>query len=76
MLLGGALEAPFDSFSDSLFCDRALVGRWDRKDEVIRPYTTSDAMEAGWSWRIDHEHEISRGYVYSSHFLSREAGGV
>ena len=23
-------------------------------------------MDAGWSWQIEHEHHINRGYVYSS----------
>ena len=27
-------------------------------------------MDAGWCWRIDHEHLINRGYVYSSAFLA------
>jgi tryptophan halogenase len=73
-LLGGALNEPFQSYADSLFCDRAVVGGWERgKDEPILPYTTSETMDAGWSWRIDHEHLINRGYVYSSAFISDEA---
>src|SRR5687767_13938504 len=27
-------------------------------------------MDCGWCWRIDHEHQISRGYVYSPEFIS------
>jgi tryptophan halogenase len=27
-------------------------------------------MEAGWSWQIEHENWINRGYVYSSRFLN------
>jgi tryptophan halogenase len=27
-------------------------------------------MDAGWCWRIDHEHLINRGYVYCSAFLT------
>jgi tryptophan halogenase len=69
-LLGRALEEPFISFSPSLFCDRALVGNWQRTDEPILPYTTAETMEAGWCWRIDHEQAINRGYVYSSGALS------
>ncbi len=69
MLLGQALDEPFVSYRGSLFCDRAIIGGWDRTDEPIHPYTTSETMDAGWSWQIEHEHRINRGYVYSSDFL-------
>ena len=69
-LLGRALEEPFDSFDKTLFCDRAVVGGWERTDETILPYTTVEQMDAGWCWRIDHEHHINRGYVYSSQAIS------
>lgn len=69
-LLGTALEAPYESFDKTLFCDRAVVGGWERTDEPILPYTTSEALSAGWSWQIEHEHHINRGYVFSSGFIS------
>ena len=70
VLLGQALLEPFVSYKPTLFCDRAVVGGWDRTGEPIKPYTTGEGMNAGWCWRIDHEHRINRGYVYSSDFLS------
>ena len=73
VLLGKTLGEPFLSFQDRLFCDRAVVGGWDRKemeDQVIRPYTTCEEMDSGWCWQIEHEHRINRGYVYSSRFIS------
>ncbi len=70
ILLGKALQEPFISFESSLFCDRAVVGGWNRKDEVIQPYTIAETMNSGWCWRIDHENRINRGYVYSSAFIS------
>ena len=73
-LLGRALNEPFISYGDSLFCDRAVIGGWARTDEPIKPYTLAETMDAGWCWQIDHEHWINRGYVYSSNFLSDEAG--
>lgn len=69
-LLGRALGTPFVPYDRSLYCDRAIVGTWDRTDEFIYPYTVAETMEAGWCWQIDHEHAINRGYVYSSRFLS------
>jgi tryptophan 7-halogenase len=73
-LLGRTLQEPFISFSPSLFCDRAIVGSWQRTDdEPILPYTTAETMEAGWCWRIEHEHTVNRGYVYSSAAISDDA---
>ena len=69
-LLGGALAEPFVSYDRALFCDRAVVGGWDRTDEPILPYTIAETMEAGWAWQIEHEHHINRGYVYCSQFIS------
>jgi tryptophan halogenase len=72
VLLGKALREPFVPFIRTLFCDRAVVGGWKRTNEPIQPYTVAEGMNAGWSWRIDHEHLINRGYVYSSAFISDE----
>ena len=69
-LLGRALQEPFVSYERSLFCDRAVVGGWERTSEPILAYTTAETMDAGWAWQIEHEHFINRGYVYSSQALS------
>src|SRR5437660_4222984 len=70
LLLSRTLHEPYLSFKPTLFCDRAVWGGWERTDEPIRPYTTAEAMDAGWCWRIDHEFLINRGYVYCTAFLS------
>jgi tryptophan halogenase len=71
VLLGKALGEPFVSYDKTLYCDRSVVGGWDREsDEPIQPYTTVEGMTSGWCWRIDHENRINRGYVYSSSFIS------
>jgi tryptophan halogenase len=69
-LLKRALGSEFVSYTDTLFCDRAIIGGWVRTGEIIQPYTTAETMNAGWCWRIDHENFINRGYVYSSQFIS------
>lgn len=71
-LLGKTLEEPFRSFGKTLFCDRAVVGGWDRADEPILPYTTAEQMDCGWCWQIEHERHINRGYVYCSEMISDE----
>jgi tryptophan halogenase len=70
VLLGKALGEPFVSFKPTLFCDRAVVGGWERTSEPIKPYTTAEGMDDGWCWQIEHEHRINRGYVFSTAFLS------
>jgi tryptophan halogenase len=73
-LLGKTLGTPFTSFANSLFCDRAVTGGWERAEgEAILPYTVAETMDAGWAWRIDHEKQINRGYVYSSQAISDDA---
>jgi len=69
-LIGKALGTPFLSYADSLFCDKAVVGGWERTHEPILPYTTAETMDAGWAWQIEHLGRINRGYVYCSRFLS------
>ncbi len=71
-LLGKALGEPFESFKSSLFCERAVVGKWERTSEPVNAYTTAENMEAGWCWQIEHRHAIARGYVYAPDFISDE----
>ncbi|MFN3168258.1 MAG: tryptophan halogenase family protein [Phycisphaeraceae bacterium] len=71
-LISGVLDEPFVSFNKTLFCDRAVVGGWKRTDEPILPHTVAEQMQAGWSWQIEHEHFINRGYVFCSDMISDE----
>jgi tryptophan halogenase len=68
-LLGTELAEPYTSYADSLFCDRAMVGRWDRERPIL-PYTTAETMDHGWCWRIEFPHHVTRGYVFSSQFCT------
>jgi tryptophan halogenase len=74
LLLGRTLGEPFIPFDKSLYCDRAVVGGWDRDPatDVIKSYTTAETLRSGWCWRIDHETRVNRGYVYSSAFATDE----
>ena len=75
-LLGRSLGETWVSYNDALLCDRAIVGGWERAEEPILPYTIAETMDAGWCWRIDHEHLINRGYVFSSQFVSDDDARV
>ena len=72
-LLGTALDEPFISFKEALPCDRAVVGGWQRSDETYNAFTTAQAMDSGWSWQIEHDEIINRGYVFASDFISDDA---
>ena len=73
LLLGERLKEPFLDYRSSLYCDRAVIGGWSREAEPIHPYTTSETMDSGWCWQIEHESRINRGYVYSSDFVGDAA---
>lgn len=70
-LIKKVYDVPFVSYGDNLFCDRAVIGSWDR-DHAIEPFTTSMSMKNGWCWNIELRDRITRGYVYSSAFCSEE----
>lgn len=70
-----APHQPYESYSSSLFCDRAVVLRFPYRDDDSRssemhPYVKASAWSNGWTWSIPLFSRISSGYVYSSNFLS------
>ena len=67
LLLGKTIGERFVNYGESLFCDRAVLGSWDRAD-TIEPFTGVETMDHGWCWRIGFENHVNRGYVYSSAF--------
>jgi tryptophan halogenase len=67
LLLGDKLGEPYCSYEATLFCDAAVIGSWQRDDDV-KPYTTVETMEHGWCWRIDFLDVVTRGYVFSTEF--------
>ncbi len=69
-LIGKALGEEFVDFRKALFCDRAVVGGWQRTSETYHPYTTAETMDNGWCWQIEHDDLINRGYVFCSQYAS------
>jgi tryptophan halogenase len=72
LLINQVLGEPFQSFSRSLFCDRAVAMRIPMAGPEINPYTTATALSSGWVWDIPLSERVGTGYVYSSSFLDRE----
>ena len=74
VLARGAMAEPWVDFASTLWCDRAVVGGWDRRPgEPVHPYTLVETMDAGWAWQIDHDRRVNRGYVYCSAYLDDAA---
>jgi 2-polyprenyl-6-methoxyphenol hydroxylase-like FAD-dependent oxidoreductase len=73
LLIGGAMQSPYEDWSHWLPCDRALAVPCTRADPFT-PYTTATARSAGWQWRIPLQHRTGNGLVYcSSHLGDDEA---
>lgn len=69
LLLGGALDEPFDSYARWLPNDRAVaVHRARDADAPVEPFVTATALGNGWAWNIPLWGRDGTGYVYSSAF--------
>ncbi|MBW8735551.1 MAG: tryptophan 7-halogenase, partial [Asticcacaulis sp.] len=71
LLLGQALKVGFVDWTHWLPCDRALAVP-TRRDGPPPPYTRSQALTAGWQWRIPLQHRDGNGHVFSSAFMSED----
>lgn len=72
LVMSMAYEVPFENFSDYLLCDSAVAIMKPRQSTSIRPSTLGTALGNGWVWDIPLIDRDSLGYVYSSHFLSKD----
>lgn len=72
LLLGGALEEPWEDWAHWLPCDRAAAMPCAHVEHEIEPYTRATAMPAGWRWRIPLQHRIGNGYVFASEFIGED----
>lgn len=71
LLIGQALDGPWEDWSRWLPCDRALAAPTSRSEDFT-PFTRSTAEAAGWRWRIPLQHRTGNGLVYSSEFEDDE----
>lgn len=72
LLIEGALKAGYDDWSHYLPCNSAVAVQSELAGELL-PYTRSQALDAGWQWRIPLQHRTGNGHVYCSEFISDEA---
>ncbi len=70
LLLGGALQEPYDDWSKYIPSDRALAVPSKREGRDITPYTKGIAHTVGWQWRIPLQHRTGNGHVFCSAFSS------
>jgi len=71
-LIGEILEVPYESWQRWLPCDR-LVHAPSVLEELRPPYVRIGSREAGWSWRIPLQGNLSHGLVYSSAHATDDA---
>jgi len=73
ILIEKKLGVKFIDCSKWLLCNRAVtmhVPYDDHYPGFLRPFTRATALNAGWVWDIPLQTLRSRGYVYSSDFIS------
>ena len=70
-LLQQTLKVPFESCSDVLFNDSAVVFPTS-PDENPEPQTVSTALKYGWGWKIPLTTRFGNGYVFSSKYVDKD----
>jgi tryptophan halogenase len=69
LLLGQALEVPFEDWSHWVVTDSAIAMQ-STQPNPPRPYTTCYAHEAGWRWQIPLQGREGNGIVYCRDHMS------
>lgn len=67
LLIGGAVQSPFEDWSHWLPMNSAFVAPC-RRTHPLSPYTMATARTAGWQWRIPLQHRVGNGYVFCDAF--------
>ena len=69
LLIEEALHTGYESWTDLLPCDRAVVVQSEGLPEIT-PFTRATAKRAGWQWRIPLQDRVGNGHVYCSAAMS------
>lgn len=74
MLLGEALQVPFNSYSHILPNNKAWATRvpYVDKEKELEPFTNCTALGNGWAWNIPLWSRLGTGYVFSDKFITDE----
>ncbi|GGY48938.1 tryptophan halogenase family protein [Pseudoduganella albidiflava] len=75
LLIEGALDTGFESWTRWLPCDRAWAVPCAAGPDLL-PYTIATARSAGWQWRIGLQHRTGNGHVYASSFMDDDAAAA
>src|SRR3546814_12599534 len=71
LLIEGALETGYESWTHWLPCDRAIALPCESAGDPP-PYTRCSAHAAGWQWRIPLQTRIGNGHAYSGPPMASE----
>ena len=71
LLLGKAMEEPFESYEDLLPNNSAWATKewYTNKKQQLKGYTNCKAVENGWIWNIPLWSRMGTGYVYSDKYI-------
>lgn len=74
LLIDKTFHEPFETYSDTLFCDRAIAMQvpYENRPEEAHPYTTATALSSGWVWNTPLTSRRGTGYVYCSAFKTED----
>lgn len=74
LLLGDALNTPFESYNHLLPNNKAWAAQVPYKDRSLEleGFTNCTAIQNGWCWNIPLWSRLGTGYVYSDKFISDE----
>lgn len=74
MLIDKVMQEPFESYADTLYCDKAMAIRVPYEDPraEMEPFTTATAISTGWVWNTPLTTRRGTGYVYCSAFTDKD----
>lgn len=69
-ILSKELGTRWHSYKENLSCNTAVPFLLPHGNDIIRPLTTSQALNNGWMWKIPTQDRYGCGYVFDDNFIS------